>query len=269
MTQPIKRFWGRAEPRPFQRFANEVPLVKDATEATLYLYGPVDDWGGDWGVSATEVAAALALLPESVTTIHLRINSPGGLVFEGIAIKNLLAAHEARVVAHVDGLAASIASVIAVGCDELIMGHDSQLMIHNASGGAWGTADFLRRQAEVLDRLSSTIAGVYARKAGGEASSWLTAMAAETWYSPEEALEAGLADSVADEDADVPAAASFDLAGVRGEATEPPDEPEPEPEPEPEQPQAAAQPTEPEAPETPGLLPFQAAALRARLAVLR
>lgn len=253
MTEtPIKRFWGRAEPRDFPRFANEVTGTVDAaaTEATFRIYGPIDSWGGYWGVSAVEVAEALDELPAGVETIRLHINSPGGEIFEGIAIKNLLAEHPARVVAHVDSLAASIASVIAVGADELVMGLDSHLMIHDGSTYAGGTADDLRSVAEVLDTLSDTIAGVYARKTGGTAAEWRAVMRGEKWYGADAAVEAGLADRTAGADEttdDEAAVARFDLAGVRAQAA-PPD-------PAPAQPAAEA--PKPEAPETPGLPAFQ------------
>lgn len=220
-TKTVNRFWGLTEPRPFPRVSNEVPVTAGQTEASLRIYGPIDDWGDIWGVSAKEVATALDLLPESVQTIHLHINSPGGLIFEGIAIKNLLANHSAKVVAHVDGIAASIASLIAVGADELVMGQDSTLMIHDGSTAVWGNAGDLRAAAEVLDTLSDTIAGVYARKAGGASEEWREVMRGEKWYSAEAAVEAGLADRVAGAEEvpeDPAAAAEFDLSGLRAAA---------------------------------------------------
>lgn len=168
----------------------------DDTVAVFQLYDPIDSWGGDFGVSAKEFTTALADLPDTVGEIRLHVNSPGGEVFEGIAILNALRNHPARVVAVVDGIAASAASFVAVGADETIMGRNAELMIHDAWGLCVGNADDMRKLADNLDRLSDNIASVYADKAGGDIATWRAAMAEETWYSAEEAVEAGLADRV-------------------------------------------------------------------------
>lgn len=189
------------------------PEIADGV-AVMRLFDPIDDWGGDWGVSAKEFAVALAALPEDVHTIHLHVNSPGGMVFEGITILNQLRQHPARVVAVVDGLAASAASFIVCGADEVQMAPNTQLMIHDAWGLAIGDAAAMRDTADLLDRLSNNIASVYAAKTGGSTEEWRTAMLAESWYSAEEAVAAGLADGIFGEEprdaAD--AQASFDLS---------------------------------------------------------
>src|SRR5205823_5428601 len=112
-------------------------------------------------------------------------------------------------VAVVDGLAASAASMVAMGADEVRMAPSSQMMIHDASGGAWGDAAFLEQIAKQLHHLSDSYAAAYAAKAGGDPASWRELMLAETWYSPDEAIAAGLADSLLDESdtTDDPAAA--------------------------------------------------------------
>jgi len=163
--------------------------------ATLRLYDPVDSWGGEWGVSAKEFAAALDQVADA-TEIQLHINSPGGEVFEAVTIMNSLRAHPARVVATVDGIAASAASFIAASADETIMARNSTAMIHDAWGLCIGNAADMREIAGVLDRLSDNIAAVYAEKAGGGTAAWRAAMVAESWYSADEAVEAGLADRV-------------------------------------------------------------------------
>lgn len=197
------------------RFRNEIPKpgtrasvlnylpIESAGDgvAVLRLYDPIDDWGGDWGVSAKEFATALAMLPADISTIELHVNSPGGVVWEGITIMNMLRTHPANVVVVVDGLAASAASFIACAADTLVMGPQSQLMIHDALGLEIGNAADMRKFADLLDRISNSIAEVYAAKAGGTVESWRTSMLAETWYSAEEAVAAGLADSIAVEDA--------------------------------------------------------------------
>lgn len=168
--------------------------------ARVYLYDVIDDWGGYWGVSSSEFAEALEGLPADVDTIELRINSPGGMVFEAIAIKNLLAAHSARVVAIVDGLAASAASFIAVAADEVVMGENTELMIHDAHTIARGDAAGFRSLADDLDRVSDNIASIYAKRTGGDLADWREVMIGERWYSAQEAVDAGLADRVGDDD---------------------------------------------------------------------
>lgn len=207
------RFRGQTPPGPGIRASI---LTSDAADgvATLRLYDPVDSWGGDWGVSAKEFAQALDALPDGTAEIRLHINSPGGEVFEGIAILNLLRQHKARVVAIVDGLAASAASFIACGADELIMGRNTQLMIHDAWGLCVGNAGDMRETGDLLDRLSDNIANVYAAKSGGSVEDWRGAMLAESWYSADEAVAAGLADSVMEAPAAQPANA-FDLSAFR------------------------------------------------------
>lgn len=173
------------------------PPPEDAgTVGELWLYGVVGGW---WrGFDAESVANALRGL--DVDTLYVRIHSPGGLASDGIAIGNLLRNHSARVVVVVDGIAASAASVIAVAGDEIVMCPGSQLMLHDASTVGYGNAADLRRAADWVDGQSANYAGVYAYKAGGTAALWREVMLANdgwgTWYTAEEAVSAGLADSV-------------------------------------------------------------------------
>jgi ATP-dependent Clp endopeptidase proteolytic subunit ClpP len=216
MSMETFRYRGQTPPKQGARasvlaFAPNAADVTDGV-ATMRLYDPIDSWGGDWGVSAKEFAAALDALPEDTTEIRLHINSPGGEVFDGIAIMNQLRAHKARVVAVVDGLAASAASFIATSADEVVMGPNSQLMIHDAWGLAIGNAADMRSLADRLDHLSNNIASVYAAKSGGTVESWREAMLAESWYSAEESVTAKLADRVDGQTADDKAKASFDLS---------------------------------------------------------
>ncbi len=171
----------------------EVVLV-DGEVPVIRIYDVLDSWGGFWGVSATEVAAALDAIPADTATLEVHLNSPGGQASEGVAIANLLRQHPARVVAVVDGLAASAASMVAMGANEVVMAPSSQMLVHEASGGAWGTADVLAQQSRALDHLSDSYAAGYAGKAGGDVAFWREVMRAETWYSPAEAIAAGLAD---------------------------------------------------------------------------
>lgn len=149
---------------------------------------------GYWGVTAADFQRELAAVTAPEITVNL--NSPGGEIFEGIAIYNALRSHPANVTIRVAGLAASIASVIAQAGDRVVMQPHSQMMIHDGSGLAIGNAADMREMADLLDRQSNNIAAVYAERAGGTVEEWRERMLAETWYSADEAVEAGLADEV-------------------------------------------------------------------------
>lgn len=187
--------------------------VTESGVATIRLYDPIDSWGGPFGVSAKEFVAVLDELPEDTSQITVLINCPGGEVWEGMAIYNSLRSHPARVVTVVEGLAASAASFIAMAGDEVVMRPASEMMIHDAWIVGIGNADGLREIADRIDAETMLIAGIYAEKAGTPADMWREAMRAETWFSPSEAVEAGLADRV---ESGVPAAAAsvnrFNLA---------------------------------------------------------
>ena len=200
----------QADRKPIR--ADVPPTDVDGRTATIRLYDPIDSWGEFWGVSAKEFVAALDEIPERVDEIHLHINSPGGDVFDGLAILNALRNHPARVVAIVDGIAASAASFIAVGADELIMARNSELMIHDAWGLCVGNAADMTAMAEMLAKNSDNIATIYAEKAGGDLTRWRAAMQAETWYLADEAVTAGLADRVDSGKKADDAKAEFDLS---------------------------------------------------------
>lgn len=164
--------------------------------ATVYLYGVV---GSYWdGLSAGEIVRQIKDL--DVEQLDLHIHSPGGSAFDGIAIFNAFRNHPAKVVVTVDGIAASAASVIAMAGDEIIMSPGSQMMIHDAWLLTIGNAAELREDADWLDKQSQNIAGIYAHRAGGKADDWRASMLAETWYTAEEAVAAGLADKVSGSD---------------------------------------------------------------------
>ena len=161
----------------------------------LLLYGDVGP--SDWGmIDEKSFADALKSLGD-VAAIDLRINSAGGSAFSGIAMYNQLMRHPASVTVHVDGLAASIASVIAMAGESLVMGDGAQLMIHDASSLAWGNAAEMRRTADLLDSVSGDIAAIYARRSGRAVDDIRTLMQAETWFGAQEAVDAKLATAVA------------------------------------------------------------------------
>lgn len=163
----------------------------DDKSADILVY---DGIGGWFGVEASELVRDVQAL--DVTRINLFVNSPGGDVFDAIAIANALRRHKAKVVATVDGLAASAASFLIQAADEIVMGKGSELMIHEASGGVMGNSQDMTEMAAVLDQVSNTIAELYADRAGESTDFWRDAMRAETWYSSKEAVDAGLADRV-------------------------------------------------------------------------
>lgn len=216
---PQYRFHGRKSPRSRSRTpilgAAPTSSVKDGV-AKLRLYEPIDSWGGYWGVSALEFAEVLDELDDSVEEIRLHINSPGGEVWEALAILNNLRDFDAKLVAQVDGIAASCASFIACAADETIMAPNTQLMIHDAWGLCVGNASDMRGTADLLDGVSDNIASIYADKSGEDTAHWRNIMLDEGWYSAQEAVDAGLADSVAgtSNSDDTDPADAFDLKGL-------------------------------------------------------
>jgi ATP-dependent protease ClpP protease subunit len=214
------RFRGSIQPRAELKRPVRAQLTgeTDGTTAKLYLYDVIDSWGGDWGISAREFTQALAEVG-NVESIALHINSPGGECYEGIAIMNQLRRHPARVTAVVDGLAASAASFIAAAADDVVMAPNSEMMIHDAWGIALGPASEMHDAGDRLDRISNNIASVYAgrRNSPADADAWRQLMLAETWFSADEAVTAGLADRVegADADAEPQAIDAFDLGVFR------------------------------------------------------
>ncbi|MCW2165074.1 ATP-dependent protease ClpP, protease subunit [Microbacterium hydrothermale] len=193
-----RRYWGSMEPPKAKAdffSALTAPTADgDATVATIRMYGPIDSYGGWWGISTEDIGRVLDALPETVAEIVLRINSPGGEVWEAMAILNMFAAHRARVVAVVDGIAASAASFIAASCDETVMSPGSQMMIHSPSSITWGNAAEMRKTAAFLDTLEESMVEVYTAKAG--AQDWATLLAEETWLTAARTVELGLADRV-------------------------------------------------------------------------
>ena len=131
-----------------------------------------------------------------IDVINLHINSPGGEVFEGIAIYNMLKQHKAYINVYVDGLAASIASVITMAGDTVYMPENSMLMLHNPSTIVFGNADDLRKEADDLDKITQSVLTSYLDKAGDklEEEQLSEILDNETWLSASEALDFGLAD---------------------------------------------------------------------------
>jgi ATP-dependent Clp endopeptidase proteolytic subunit ClpP len=186
-----------------------------AGEAEIWLYSEIGDdiWGDGSSTPARTFVEELAALGD-VSKIALHINSPGGSVFDGQAIYTVLKNHKATITSYVDGLAASIASVIALAGERVIMAANALFMIHDPFGLAVGNSADMRKMADVLDKVGTTIAGVYEDKTGLYPDEVHAAMAAESWYSAEEALALGYVDEVAGA-VDLAACAGFDLGVYR------------------------------------------------------
>jgi ATP-dependent protease ClpP protease subunit len=163
---------------------------KAGDTAEVYIYDEI----GYFGVTAQDFVSDLRRVDAS--NIELHLNTPGGDVFDGIAIYNALKEHDAAVDVVVDSLAASAGSFIAMAGDTVTMTRNATMMIHDAHGLVIGNASDMTEMAGLLDKMSDNIASIYAERAGGSIADWRGAMRAESWYSADEAVEAGLADEV-------------------------------------------------------------------------
>nr|WP_306685392.1 ClpP-like prohead protease/major capsid protein fusion protein [Shewanella oncorhynchi] len=161
--------------------------------AELMIY---DEIGG-WGISAQQFARDLQALGK-VGTITARIHSPGGDVFEGMAIYNMIKGHPAHKVCYIDGLAASMASVIAMAFDEVIMPENAMMMVHKPWGGTLGDAEDMRKYADLLDKVEGNLVGAYQHKTGLSEDELHALLAAETWLTGREAVEKGFANTLTD-----------------------------------------------------------------------
>lgn len=165
---------------------------EDTDRAEVFIYGAISDWYGD--VNAADFVKALSDI--TAPTIDLRVNSPGGLVFDAVAIYTALKEHSARVDVRIEGIAASAASFIAQAGDTIAIAKPARMMIHDAQGFTMGGPAEHRDMLELLDDLSDMIAEIYADRAGGTVADWREPMKATTWYTAAAAVEAGLADTV-------------------------------------------------------------------------
>lgn len=161
-------------------------------EATIYLYGVIGAWWGD----IDEKAFATQLAATSASTIHLRIDSPGGDVFAARAMMTAISQHKANVVAHVDGYALSAATGICMACDSVEMTQGAKFMIHNAWTVAMGNKADLTEVASLLAGTDAALVNDYARRTGKPADQIAAWMDAETWFTADEAKEHGFVDAV-------------------------------------------------------------------------
>jgi len=161
--------------------------------ADLYLYTPIGEYWG--GITAERFQQELNALGKP-SEIRLYINSDGGEVFQGVSIYNMLVRHTAKISVFVDGIAASIASLIAMSGSTVTMAPNSFLMIHEPWGGGHGTASDLRKQADTLDKVRVQLVDTYARKTGLSGDKISDLLAAESWFDSAEALKLGFATAI-------------------------------------------------------------------------
>lgn len=226
---PYEQWWREHAPRPVAGDAAddwyriEAAAGGKKKRATVWIYDRIGRSFFEDGTDAKSFRRKLAAL--DVDEIELHLNSPGGIAFDGITIYNSLRDHKAAVHVVVDGLAASAASLIAQAGDTVKMNQAAQMMIHRSQGMAHGNAEIMLQAFDTLQKMDKSIAGIYAARAGGPVDDWIQAMSKETWYTAEEAVEAGLADeTVAAEPKEPKARNAFDLRifNYAGRASAPP-----------------------------------------------
>ncbi|MDV7192594.1 head maturation protease, ClpP-related [Mycolicibacterium fortuitum] len=191
---------------------------KDTKRTTLHIYDVI---GADLffgGVDVNELVHEIEALDDDAE-LDVRINSPGGAAWDGLTLANAIMRHPGRTTTHVDGLAASAASLIALAGDDVVISKYGQMMLHNARGGLYSaTAEELIDAGKTLQKLNGSMAEFYADRAGGESTEWARAMKRETWYSAEEAKAAGLATEIDEsgkrEEVEAAAAASIAKASA-------------------------------------------------------
>lgn len=181
----------------------EFKAEKAADSATLYLYDAIvsSDLEAEWFGGVAPKSFIDQLKSIDAKEINLRINSPGGSVFAARAMEQALREHPAKIVAHIDGYAASAASFLVMAADEIRIAPGAMVMIHKAWTGLYGNADDLRKEADLLDKIDGTLVDTYAARSGKDKAVIADWMAAETWFTAQEAVDAGLADAINESDA--------------------------------------------------------------------
>ena len=165
--------------------------------AEILIYDEIGkSWWDDDTVTAKQFDEDLKALGPGITDITLRINSPGGVVYDGIAIHNTLKNHPAKVTAHIDGIAASAASYIAMAADKIVMPANAFMLVHGASGFAWGDSKTVRAVADDLDRLNLSLTATYVARSGKSTKAIETLMEEDRLMTASETLEFGLCDEV-------------------------------------------------------------------------
>lgn len=188
----------------------KINMRDEDTVAEITMYGSIGEsyWDED-EISAKSVNKLLKDLPKSVSTIEVRVNSPGGSVFDGVTIYERLKQHNAKVIAYVDGIAASIASIIIMAADEIIMGDGAQLMIHKPLAPVYGNADEFERMINILDKIEENMISIYRKRMSESRVEIAKMLSDETWFTSDGAIEAGLADRKMADNEGIYAAASL------------------------------------------------------------
>tara|TARA_R110000751_G_scaffold92532_3_gene181071 strand:+ start:780 stop:1814 length:1035 start_codon:yes stop_codon:yes gene_type:complete len=176
---------------------------KAGETADVYIFDEI----GTYGITAQEFINDIKDLKGS--PINLRINSLGGDVFDGMAMYNVIKRREAKTTVYIEGIAASIATIIALGADEVVMAENSLFMIHNAWGGTMGEAKEMRKTADTLDKISGELIDIYRKKTGLSYEVLSEMMDEETWLNAEEALSMGFIDTISDS---IKVAAKYDVS---------------------------------------------------------
>lgn len=188
-----------------------IRAISKGKTGEIFISGDIGETLFGEGVTAKQFHDELKSLGD-IDLLNLSLFSPGGNVFEGIAIYNMIDRHPARVVVNIEGLAASIAAVIAMSGDEIRIPANAMMMIHNPMGGAFGYATELRKVADDLDKVEKVITDTYIRRTGQPESVISDLMDEETWLTADDAVSYGLADIITDE---VKMAAHVDLSRFR------------------------------------------------------
>jgi ATP-dependent protease ClpP protease subunit len=174
----------------------DIKAQADDKTAEILIFADIGvSFFGD-SVDAKTFAEDLNKLPDSIETINLRINSPGGSVFDGMAIYNSLLKHSARVEVSIDGMAFSIASVIAMAGDTISIAEGAMMMIHNPMSCVCGGSGEMRKVADMMDKAKEGLVKAYTRHVTDSEKAISALMDAETWFTAEEAVEAGFATEV-------------------------------------------------------------------------
>lgn len=192
----VSRHAAKANPEPRRVRSNAgYKFVNKDDSADLFLYDEISSW---WGISANDFVNDLQQI--DAKSLNLYINSPGGSVFEGFAIYSALVRHSekngTKINVVIDGIAASIASVIAMSGDNIAIGEHASTMIHEPWGWTIGTADEMREEADVLDALKDTIIDIYVARTGGDREEITAWVEAETWMKGQVAVDRGFADEI-------------------------------------------------------------------------
>jgi ATP-dependent Clp protease protease subunit len=200
MSKSLLEFKSKAK-QPFSIKA------KSETSAEIIIYGTIGgDWFGD-GLTAKAFSDELKKLGSSVKELHVRINSPGGSVFEGITIHNRLKQHKSKKFVYIDGLAASIASIIALAGDEIIIGDGAMYMIHLPWSVAMGDRKEMESMADLLVGIEEQMIGIYSKATGLDRHEIKKMMEDETWMDADAAIEKGFVHKKAEDSLPIAASA--------------------------------------------------------------